>query len=214
MLVHRTQNFSKQGTKRVSHLFTGNLGLDLKEVITVDKEGLLKEIANVEYNFFKRINMENEECKREKTFKRMRIVRFYPLSVNTLESYLNDLKMASVNNTNPLREKYICIDKHLPVENPLIDRIVEIESRWMNELREKYPHIFVNKGDEFKTYLKCELATFSKETLKLYHEDVANMKDNGINMAEVSYTYLFKKIGYNSLQEAEESQKSNLKQQN
>ncbi|MCD6420265.1 MAG: DUF4125 family protein [Synergistetes bacterium] len=180
----------------------------------MDKESLLKEIADVEYNFFKRINMENEECKREKTFKRMRMVRFYPLSVNTLESYLNDLKMASVSNTNPLREKYICIDKHLPVENPLIDRIVEIESGWMNELREKYPHIFVNKGDEFKTYLKCELTTFSKETLKLYHEDVANMKDNGTNMAEVSYTYLFEKIGYNSLQEAEESQKSNLKQQN
>jgi len=176
---------------------------DTKGVIKVDKEKLLREIADAEYEFFEKIRMENEECKREKAFKSMRIMRFYPLSTDTLGSYLNDLKRASVQNINPLRDKYICIDKHQPVESTIINEITEIENAWMNELREKYPHIFVNKGKEFETYLKCELATFSDETLKLYYRDVKEMKDNGVNMAEQSYSYLFRKIGYNSLEDAE-----------
>ncbi len=54
----------------------------------LNKEDLLRKIAEKEYQFFSEINAENPECKRENTFKIMRISRFYPFSEDTLLSYL------------------------------------------------------------------------------------------------------------------------------
>lgn len=140
------------------------------------------------------------------TFKINREARFYPFSLEMLNSYPEDLKEAFAKGRNLLLEKYARIDGLIPPLriNPLITEIVKIESRWIGELSEKYPDIFSKDPEEFKTYLSCELETFSFRTLELYLRDLKSALDKGTNLAEASYKYLFKKIGFSSFEELNE----------
>lgn len=167
---------------------------------------VLKEIAEREYRFFERLQPTNSECKREKTFKFMRISRFYLYSLETLLSYLNDLIEAEKEGRNPLYEKYACMEGRLEISEDkrgLIERIVQIEKSWIEELHGKYPHAIENKP-EFQRYLACELSTFSVQTLERYLEDVERAKEAGKNLALESYLYTFSRLGYSSLEDVEE----------
>ena len=166
----------------------------------MDKEKLLERIANLEYKMFERLKMKNEECRKESTFKLMRKARFYPLSEETLRSYIQDLETASMHSQNLLALKYKCIDLGF-MSDEVVDEIVKIEVEWMEELKKKYPNIVKDEVEDFERYLKCELLTFSNYTLEKYYQDILDMKKRGINMAELSYLYLFKHIGYDSLEE-------------
>ncbi len=175
------------------------------------KEDLLKKIADMEYEFFKNLRMENEECKKEKAFKLMRMARFYPLSEDTLKSYMEDLKRFLEEGENIMALKYKCIEGGLLQGGEIVEEIVEIESQWMKDLKRRYPRAFANRIEDFERYLRCELLTFSPETLRYYHRDVLEAKENGINMAEIAYVYLFRKIGYGSIEEAEKSHLERVK---
>jgi len=175
------------------------------------KENLLEKIANMEYEFFKNLNMENEECRKEKTFKLMRMSRFYPFSEDTLESYIEDLRKALEEGENLMLLKYRCIEGGLLQGGELIEEIVEIESQWMRDLRRRYPRAFANRIEDFERYLRCELLTFSPETLKKYHREVLEAKEKGINMAEMAYVYLFRSIGYEGIEDAEKSNLERIK---
>ncbi len=164
------------------------------------KEKLLERIANLGYEMFERLKMKNEECRKENTFKLMRKARFYPLSEETLGSYIQDLENALIHSQNLLAVKYKCMELG-PVSDEMVDKIAKIEVEWMKELRSKYPNIVKDKIEDFERYLRCELLTFSKYTLEKYYQDILSMKKMGINMAEASYLYLFKRIGYESLEE-------------
>ncbi len=176
----------------------------------MDKGELLKRIAEKEYAFFSRLRIENRECERERTFKFMRIARFYPYSTETLLSYLRDLENAERENHNPLLEKYACIEgkRDIPKENmELLQKIVDIEAAWIRELHLSYPHAIQDVSAEFQRYLLCELATFSQDTLRSYMEDLERALKRGKNLAYESYLYTFTQLGYSSLEEVEERMK-------
>jgi len=175
-----------------------------------EKREMLKKIADLEYQFLSKINATNPECKREATFKFMRISRFYPYSEEVLLSYMEDLERARKEGRNPLYEKYACMEGKVNVaeeKREIIEKIVEIEKSWINELHKKYPHVIEDRGKDFQKYLSCELSTFSLRTLKSYLEDVERAAKMGRNLALESYHYTFSQLGYSSLEEVEEKLK-------
>lgn len=89
----------------------------------------------------------------------------------------------------------------------LIQKIVEIEAKWQNELRERYPNIFKTKrmrseGLSFEKYLKSELETYPSLTIEYYFQDVLDAEKEGRNLALEEYEYMFKELSYSSLEEA------------
>jgi len=172
-----------------------------------NRKELLDNIIKLELDMFERVRTsEPSLCKeRPETFRVMRRMTHSVLSTETLESYLGDLQKAESEGRNLLTEKYARMDNRIPPlkSNPIIDNIVEIEARWMEELSQKYPRTF-KRGAGFKIYLSSELETYSDETLKLYSRDVSRSEKGGRNLAEERYTKLAKQIGYGSIDELEE----------
>ena len=168
------------------------------------RKELLDNIIEFEFDMFERVRTsEPSLCKDQpETFRAMRGITHSVLSTKTLQSYLEDLQKAKAEGRNLLTEKYARMDNRIPPlkTNPIIDDIVEIEDRWMDELSRKYPHTF-KRGPGFKIYLSCELETYSDETLKLYFGDVSRAEKKGRNLTEGRYTKLTKQMGYGSIDE-------------
>lgn len=174
--------------------------------LTNDKK-LIDKIIDLEESMFKAVKVsEPSFCQeRLKTFRVMREMTFSVWSVSCLNSYLNDLKVAIKSGRNLLTEKYARMDNLIGVinNNPLIEYIVSLERDWMLDLHDKYPHAISMQGN-FTNYTKCELETYSNKTLKAYYEGVKKAKLDGINLAEVRFLKMYKRFGYNSLQEIED----------
>jgi hypothetical protein len=98
---------------------------------------------------------------------------------------------------------------------PLINRIIEIELEWIEQLHRKFPYV-MGKGrpicslqdskfaTSLETYLRGELETYSKKTIELYYKDILDKKSKNINREEIIYESMMKKCGLNSLEEANE----------
>ena len=177
-------------------------GTELSE----DKK-IIEKIVDLEEDMFKAVKVsESSICQeRLKTFRIMREMTFSVWSSACLKSYLNDLKDAIQNGRNLLTEKYARMDNLIPVinNNPLIDVIVSFERDWMLDLHEKYPHAVSMQGD-FTNYTKSELETYSDKTIKEYYETLKRAKLEENNLAEVRFLKMYKRFGYNSLQEIED----------
>lgn len=177
-----------------------------------NKSDLMKQIVEIELDMFERVKTaEPSLCQeRTETFKVMREITYSVLSAETLESYLDDLQKAKAEGRNLLTEKYARIGNQIPPlkVNPIINDIVQPESRWMSELSQKYPHIFRGGNAGFERYFSCELETYSDRTLELYFGDVSRAEREGRNLAEERYNNLFQQIGYGSIAEAEEKAKA------
>ncbi len=177
---------------------------DLMPIEKGNRKELLDNIIEFEFDMFERVRTsEPSLCKdRPETFRAMREITHSVLSTKTLQSYLEDLQKAKAEGRNLITEKYARMDNRIPPlkTNPIIDDIVEIEARWMEELSRKYPHTF-KRGPGFKIYLSCELETYSDETLKLYFGDVSRAEKEGGNLTEERYTKLTKQMGYGSIDE-------------
>lgn len=134
-------------------------------------------------------------------------------STETLESYLDDLKQAEADNRNLMAEKYARMENLLPCQNinPAIDEIVEIETAWQDAVRDQYPHLMDGRPEtgickaEFDVYLRCELETYSRRTLKRYLANDYDYLEREVNQAEEKYRLIVRKLGYASLEEAEQS---------
>lgn len=168
---------------------------------------LVKEIIDIEEKMFKEVKTsEFSKCQeRLKTFRIMREMTFSVWSIPCLKSYLKDLQKALKKGRNILTEKYARMDNLIGVinNNPLIELIVSTEYNWIFELHEKYPHAISMQGD-FKNYTKCELETYSDETLELYYKSLIQAQSEEINLVEVRFLKMYKQFGYNSLQEVED----------
>lgn len=96
--------------------------------------------------------------------------------------------------------------------NPAIDEIVRIETAWQDAVRARYPHLMDGRPDtgickaEFDVYLRCELETYSRRTLRLYLANDRDFLARGVNQAEEKYRIIVRKLGYSSLEEAEMGQ--------
>jgi hypothetical protein len=175
-------------------------------------EELLRDIVAIELRMFLTVQTADPTTCQEQpeAFKLMRRAGFHVLSAETLESYLQDIQEALEEDSNLITLKYARIDELIPSlnDNPIISKIVEIEERWFKELEKKYPLTFRNRA-EFAagTYLHSELETYSDRTLELYLKDVTKALDKGRNLTAERYTYLFKQLGYDSIDDMEQQRK-------
>ena len=199
-----------------------------------DKMDLINKILKIEWNEFTNVQNVGGKasCQEDPaTFNIMRTSQFVSWSAAALESYLNDLLEAKANGRNLLTEKYALMMKStapseyariehlLPRLDPevtlLIDKITEIEIRWQEDMLKKFPHV-TERGrplysyqdncfaTSFETYLRGELATYSRRTLELYYENRINQNSQKINGAEITLEYTVKQYGYQSLNDANE----------
>ena len=169
-------------------------------------EGLIRDIVAIELRMFLTVQTAGPTTCQEQpeTFKLMRGAGFHVLSLETLESYLQDLQEAIGEDQNLVSLKYARIDDLIPCLNDshLITEIVEIEERWLKELEKKYPLTFRSRADfAAGIYLRSELETYSDRTLELYLKDITKAMSAGRNLTEERYTYLFKQLGYNSIED-------------
>lgn len=171
------------------------------------REDLIREIIAVELEMFQNVKAREHAFCQElpETFKTMRWMAHSVLSEDTLLSYLDDLRQAVQEGRNLMTEKYARMEELIPPlkDNPeivaILDEITGIEKEWMHEFSQKYPGIVKENGTGFAGYFRCELETYSDRTLRFYLRDVSSAKSRGVNFAEQSYSNLFTKLGYNSL---------------
>lgn len=182
-----------------------------KKVKINQKFDLIDNIIALELEMFLQVNSKNSEgksqCQEEpETFKLMRWMSHSVLSQDTLESYLVDLLEAKANERNFMTEKYALMEGIIPhlKENPIIDKIAEVEINWMKELKPKYPNILKGDTETFKNYMVCEYETYSDKTLELLMKDINTAQTKKLNLPKLRYKNLFKKLGYKSLEEAEQ----------
>lgn len=176
-------------------------------------EELLQEIISLELRMFMAIEPTTPSFCQEQpeAFKLMRRSNYEVLSDETLASYLNDLEEAMEEGRNLVELKYARIDNLItPLNNnPLIDRIVEIEEKWLKELEKEYPLTFTSKADfAAGVYLRSELETYSDRTLELYYRDTRKALEEGRNLTAERYTYLFRQTGYTSIDDVENERRS------
>jgi hypothetical protein len=203
------------------------------------KEELINRIIEMEWNMFQNVNNVGGKagCQQDpQTFKIMRLSQAMSWSEVTLESYLEDLKEAEKKQRNLLTEKYARMMKstsplefarisHLlpPLDNEtlsLIDKIAEIELEWEEDIAKNFPYV-IQRGrplhssedsmfaTSFETYLRGELATYSKRTIKLHCENRTRQKSENLNGNKIAYETMVKNYGYKSLEEANEILKRN-----
>jgi hypothetical protein len=195
---------------------------------------LITRITDIEWKMFREVpNIGGKApCQDERpTFEIMRKSQAESWSVETLESYLEDLVNAEKSGKNLLTEKYARMMqstspleyeqiKHMiPVLEPavisLINDIMTIVLQWEDELLAKYPSVLgagrpIHSSDDttlvtsMETYLRSELGTYSLKTLKSNYKDILKQKKDGTNGAGITLEYTVKQYGYKSPEEANE----------
>jgi hypothetical protein len=97
----------------------------------------------------------------------------------------------------------------------LIENIVAIILKWEEDLSRRFPNV-VNKGrplfssddsvhvTSLETYLRGELATYSRRTLALYYDHLSKQASENINGSEITLGKTVEQYGYASLKAANE----------
>lgn len=181
------------------------------------KSEFLDEVLEMEWQMFVRVkSARHAPCQSAPdNFKMIRSSLFETWTEQMLESYLDDLRQAKVEQRNLLTEKYARMDNLIPPlsNNPLIRVIVAIENAWQNELRLLYPALYqrccrsmdqTGDGKNFSIYLGCELETYGDRTLELYYENLTAALEQDRNLAIESLQRLVLKNGYRDLAHAEQ----------
>ena len=179
------------------------------------KETLIKDIIQIEWEMFSSVNAsEPNSCQEDrKTFQLMRWMSYSAFDEKLLKSFFENLKQAKEDERNLMTEKYGRMEGIIPhiAESSDIEKIAYAEQIWMKEVSQKYPLTFPtnpnNSESNFTNYLKCELETYSEDTLSQYAALVNNSLDTGKNLVEERYNNLFVKIGYKSLADKESKEK-------
>ena len=175
------------------------------------KSDLIERILQIELPWFLTVNPQlTSECQEHpEAFKLMRQSPFETWSEQNLALHLEHLSDAQIKGKNLVREKYAKIEGSMPCENttPALTGSVEIEERWFKEAAGKYPNIIRGEGGAgFKLYLRCELDTFSPETLESYYQDRLAAETGGKNLVVAAYDGIAKKLGYGSIEEWNQQQ--------
>jgi len=172
------------------------------------RQELMEKIIEMELDMFLRVRASEPAACQEhpEAFRTMRWMAHSVLPLEVLLSYLNDLQEARRLDRNLMTEKYARMENKIPKikESPLIDEIVQVESRWLGSLTEKYPLTFKGETAGFQNYLACELETYSDRTLEVYHQVILEAKTANRNLVEERYNNLFEKLGYGSIAGREE----------
>ncbi|MFA5905480.1 MAG: DUF4125 family protein [Desulfobacula sp.] len=186
------------------------------DVYKRSREFLVKSILDMEFTMFRAVNGDvNGPCQEQPdAFRKIRGSIYDFWSHEMLESYFKDLVIAQRANRNLVFEKYARMDNKIPKinKNPLIEKIVEIEEIWQEELKTKYPAVYCNTcrdsnaapdGSNFKVYLSSELETYGDNTLENYWTHIKKAYDNKENHSIEMLRELAKKSGIDSLEKLE-----------
>ena len=195
------------------------------------KEELVQEILEMEWGLFTNLNNTGgrASCQDNKDeFYITRSSQWESLSIEVLNSYLNDLYNAQENGRNMLFEKYAYmmefthpeeyneIKKYLPREdimkNKVISMIEKKVMKWEEEFFNKYPKLSkkvrnleeIKKDDiaPIKVYLIGEHKSYSYTTNIYYYDYISNLE---YNLVEEIFKKIIIKKGFESLNEAENS---------
>lgn len=194
------------------------------EVEKGEHSRLLEEILSMEWDMFQAVRSASPaSCQSSPgTFRQVRGSIFELWPKKMLASYLIELTIAKYSGRNLLTEKYARMDNLIPPlnTNPVIDKIVGIETNWQQELREQYPALYARScrstdqtgdGKNFSVYLRCELETYGDATIDLYYEWVERARREGRNYSLSMLNSIVLKSGFNNLEEAESFWKKRMK---
>ena len=196
----------------------------------MQRNEIMQRIIDLETEMFMSVNAEEAvPANTIPAFKEMRRMTYSVLSDKTVALWLQDLETAKKDGRNimaekqavlssgtadydVMTEKYALIGDQIPTlqDNLQIERIVDIEEKWMNELAFKYPHAVKREranAELFRKYALCELQTWSPAAVNSYFEDIKKAMEEGRNLAEERYDNLYQNIGKGRLRDVEDSLK-------
>lgn len=181
-----------------------------------ERERFLQEILDREWEMFQKVKSEAPaSCQSSPdTFRKVRGSIFQLWPRRLMAAYIAELRKAKREGRNLLTEKYARMDNLIPpiTNNPLLDKIVEIEAAWQEEIRNKYPGLYAracrstdptNDGMNFSIYLKCELETYGDLAIGVYHEWVDQANRAGLNYSLTMLNHIALSSGFKSIEEAE-----------
>ena len=182
------------------------------------KNTLISAIIDIELDMFIDVPTKGRcRCKEApEGLRTHRKAQFMAWSLETLDSYLDDLDTARQKGMNLMHQKYVIMNHKIKgrIRDHIIEKILDIQLQWQRAVLEKYPNMMrlarplssssdTDDCTSFETYLRGELETYSQRTLRLLYEDMKMKSDQGVNMSEEIYSFLAIELGYSSLQEAE-----------
>lgn len=166
-----------------------------------ERQALLRDIVEREWRMFQSTPSEGGPAvcqKNPQAFRLMRRMSHIVHDLPFLRSYADDLRAGEQAGRNFMIEKYARMGNKLPPlqDDPHLDEITEQESLFLREAAREHPRIFrAAQGQEFCTYLRCELESLSPRSLGLYAAEIRQARQQGINFARIRYEFLKKHLG-------------------
>ena len=202
-------------------------------IADLDKETLVERIARLEFEAFDGVkNLGGRaDCQDDWfTFSVMRKSQYLTWNETMLIQYYYDFSREFEKGHNLIEEKYgrmmestapaeyLEIKAHFPVisaqKKQVIEAIVEMQVKWMEEFATMYPRLAGNArsihtyednpwNTSYETYLRGEISTYSDKMLQLYGQYIVEYARTGKNPAKDIMEHSVLMYGYESIEEAE-----------
>jgi hypothetical protein len=200
----------------------------------VNKNELIEEIVSKEWKMFDQVENVGGRagCQNDyQTFHIMRQSQFLAWNESTLKSYLSDLEEAGSCGRNLVSEKYAFMMEHThpaeyakisgmltevgPEKLADIEKIADIYLAQTESFMKEYPKflrrtrpVHAEEDSYFtsiETYLKCELKTYSENTVKSYLAYLCGLEKEGRKIVYMIFENMVHRYGYDSLDQAEKN---------
>ena len=198
-----------------------------------EKQAIINQIISMEWKMFQNVHNigGKASCQNQpEVFQRMRKGQYFALSEDVCEHILGDIEVAEKVGRNLVMEKYARMmsstnpEYYRKIKNflpklkeevkELARTIAFMVAEQSAELRNKYPltishnrPVYTEEDTEslvsIETYFKCELMTYSKETLELLLRYTNELSEQGLSLGRELMEETIKQSGYSSLEEAE-----------
>ena len=190
---------------------------------------LIDDVVEREWQFFTTVNNQGGAAACQSmpnTFNVARRAQYATWSTDAIASWDNDLAGYENRGANPCTfkygfmmrtthpDEYARIKDMLPEVTPdqvaLVQKLVDIETSWAEELAQKYPHYagksrpIYSTGDSAEwtsteTYARSEFSTYSLRTLELVLASYRDAVARGENLTETTATAQARAFGYETL---------------
>lgn len=193
----------------------------------------IKRLVSLEWSYFTSVHNKNGRaaCQdNQKTFSVMRVAQASNWSKELVDCWVRDLIAFKQQNRNPMTEKYARMEQgvdpdsyaeielYLPEVSPEVEglsaSIAHQMGVWSDEFSRQYPSVAklgrpsYSEDDSLgristETYCRCELMSFSVQTLRMYNSLVKRYLENGMNFYTRTLATTVELLGYASLEAAE-----------